>query len=251
MLFSKQYFQERFSTVNCGFCSATKPEAIKVIEATQWALKCTIISFNKACPGFFISLKPNKNSNVTTWIAETVNSFVAKVIWKTAICEIPYLLKHYQVHETFFIHNTFTERVFKNNHGLLLSWAKSQIKHYRYTGNVWDVQTQQSYKPLTILFSLKDCKITLGLVTTMRAAKSCCHDSELSLSNISSPKCITMVQCCMTVIYLEVDVVLLTSWIALKRLQSKFVSSKARSQVLIPKILTDLCCNSSFSENGF
>lgn len=66
----------------------------------------------------------------------------------------------------------------------------------------------------------------------------------------NAPKSTTVMQCCMTVIYLEVDVVLLTSWIALKRLQSKFVSSKARSQVLIPKILTDLCCNSSFSENG-
>lgn len=43
----------------------------------------------------------------------------------------------------------------------------------------------------------------------------------------------------------------LTSWTKLKRFQSKDVNSKARSQVLIPRILTDLCWASSFSAKGF
>lgn len=44
---------------------------------------------------------------------------------------------------------------------------------------------------------------------------------------------------------------LLTSWIELNRVQSKLISSRARSQVFIPKILIDLCCDSSFSAKGF
>lgn len=108
-------FKRAFLLLTVCFTQQPKPEPIKVIEITQWALKCTIISFNKACPVFFISLQPNKNkdSDVTIWIAETVNSSVAKVIWETTICGVPYLLKHYQVHRTFCICNTFTEKVFR------------------------------------------------------------------------------------------------------------------------------------------
>lgn len=117
-------FKRDFLLLTVCFTQQLKPEPIKVIETTQWALKCTIIPFNKACPVFFIPLKPNTNSNVTIWIAETVNSFVAKVIWKTAICGIYWntikCIRH-------FAYVTYSQRGFlENNHGPLLSWGKSQ-----------------------------------------------------------------------------------------------------------------------------
>lgn len=185
---------------------------------------------------------------------------MVKVISRTPICGVLYFLEYFQVQRTICIYNIFTLTVFREQSCSSILLRQISVKSMRYTGNTWDAPAHGSYKPLTIFFSIEDCDTTFGfdsMPPLLRAATSYCHDSELRTKEYWCSKMLVQhqdiitAQCCMKVIHLEVDMVLLTSWIALKRLQSKFVSSKARSQVLIPKILTDLCCSSSFSAKGF
>lgn len=179
---------------------------------------------------------------------------MVKVISRTSICGVLYLQNIIKCKGQF-AYITYSHRQFlENNHALLLSRGKSQ---YNPPGIQGTYDTAQ-HREVTNLWQIFQYQ---GLRHISWTRTLCHHYWELpnhavmmvnwASRNTDAPKSIIVAQRCMRVIYLEVDTVLLTSWIALKRLQSKFVSSKARSQVLIPKILTDFCCNSSFSANGF